>query len=183
KGPLLLFVGRLAEKKGIIYLVKAMPSILKVFSNALLLIVGDGTIREELQNLSKKQKTEKNIIFVGAVSNKDLPQYYATSDIFIGPSVQTKDGDSEGLGLTFVEASFSGCIPIGTTVGGIPDVIVNNKTGLLVPPQDPQSISNGVISLLKNKNMMNNMKKNARESLLKKFDWKTVSAQYSKLYR
>jgi len=181
-GPFLLFVGRLAEKKGVKYLLRAMPDIIKAFPKTILLIIGEGTIKIDLEKLTNVLGIRKNVFFVGGIPNAQLPNYYATADIFIGPSIQTKDGDTEGLGLTFVEASFSGAIPIGTVVGGISDVIKNNKTGFLVPQKSSYDIAETVIKVLKNPERMSQVKSNARAYVYKKFDWETVTTKYKKFY-
>lgn len=182
EGPLLLFVGRLAEKKGVRYLLQAMPDIIRVIPNIKLLIIGQGTLEKELKTLSKNIDIENNTYFIGAIPNSDLPKYYATADIFIGPSIQTGDGDTEGLGLTFIEASFSGCIPIGTNIGGIPDVINNKKTGFLVKEKNPKNIAETVINLLSDSKLISNIKLYTRLQTIKKFDWENVSDKYKYLF-
>lgn len=177
-GPFLLFVGRLAEKKGIKYLIQAMPSIIKQFSLAKLLIIGTGGLEDELVKLTKELKLTNSVIFVGGLPNSELPQYYATADIFIGPSIKTKDGDTEGFGLTFVEASLSGCVPIGTDVGGITDIIKNKDTGYIIKSKSPKSITSAVIKIL-NKKTINSL--NMRNKIAKKFDWDIISKKYAKL--
>jgi glycosyltransferase involved in cell wall biosynthesis len=181
-GPLFLFVGRFAEKKGVRYLIEAMPEITKQFIDARLLIIGEGTLENELKKLTQKLKLEQNITFIGPLPNNQIPNYYATADIFVGPSIQTQEGDTEGLGLTFVEASLSGCIPIGTDVGGISDVIQNHKTGILVPPKDPQRLADAITYLLKNKSSMQTLKQQARTQTIKTFDWKIIKDKYKQLY-
>ncbi len=183
QGPFLLFVGRLADKKGVEYLLKAMPQIVKEFPKTKLLIVGEGTIEEKLQKLSHKLNLAENVFFVGALPNTELPKYYGTADIFIGPSIKTHDGDTEGLGLTFVEASFAGCIPIGTDIGGISDVIKDNESGFLINEKDPQSIAHLVIKLLKNDKLRNTIKKNSRDLTIKQFDWHVITQKYNTIYR
>src|SRR5205807_7288673 len=101
KGPLLLFVGRLAEKKGVRYLLDAMPAIVQKFPTVTLLIIGEGNLKKELEEYTVTRNITEYIFFLGALSNTELPAYYATADIFIVPSIQTKDGDTEGLDLTF----------------------------------------------------------------------------------
>jgi glycosyltransferase involved in cell wall biosynthesis len=181
-GPFLLFVGRLAEKKGVQYLLKALPTIIKVFPKTVLVVIGEGTLKYELVELAKELNISKNVIFTGSINNSDLPKYYATADIFIGPSIQLNDGDTEGLGLTFVEALLSGCIPIGTNVGGISDVIQNEKTGILIDERNPKSIANSVMRLLKENKLIKSIKKNSREMTIKKFDWPVIKLAYKDLY-
>lgn len=181
-GPLLLFVGRLVEKKGVSYLIQALSQIVKSFPGVKLLIIGNGPLESELKQLVINLNLQKFIFFLGPIQNKDLPKYYATSDIFIGPSIKTSEGDTEGLGLTFVEASFSGCIPIGSNIGGIPDVIINNESGLLINEKDSEKIADSVISLLKNKSAMMKIRRKSRILTVKKFDWKIISEQYRQTY-
>lgn len=181
-GPFLLFVGRLAEKKGVRYLIEAMPDVLKTFPKTKLLIIGEGTLYHELESLAHQLNISKNIIFSGPIPNKELPKYYATANIFIGPSITTKDGDTEGLGLTFIEASLSESVPIGSDVGGISDVIKNAKTGFLVKEKNHLQISDVIIKLLKNTTLMKELQQNARDYCLKTFDWGIVQKKYAKVY-
>lgn len=181
-GPFLLFVGRLAEKKGVKYLIEAMPKIVLKFPKTKLLIIGEGTLEEELKSLTNDLNLQNNIIFLGAIPNKDLPKYYATADIFIGPSIKVKDGDTEGFGLTFAEASFSGCIPIGTDVGGISDIIKNRENGYLIKQKNSDAIAKVVIKILNNKKISANIKKLLIPSLVNRFDWKNIKNQYQFLY-
>jgi glycosyltransferase involved in cell wall biosynthesis len=178
-GPFLLFVGRLSEKKGVKYLIEAMSGIVKRFPNVKLLIIGDG---EEKDNLLKQAKKtglfNKNIIFTGAIPNSELPKYYATADIFIGPSIVGKRGDTEGFGLVFVEAIGSGCATIGTDLPAISDIIIDGKTGFIVKQKSSEGISNKVIELLENKKLHEIIKKEGREYVLNKFDWNIIKNKY-----
>jgi len=178
-GKILLFVGRLEEKKGVEYLIKAMPAIIKKAPKVKLLIIGSGTLENELKKLSFRLKLNKHVIFIGALSNKELPRYYAIADIFIGPSVKTRGGDAEGFGLTFVEAIFSGTPVIGTSAGGIPDIISKIEIGRIVKQKNPNAIVNEIIKLLsKRKNPK--IKTNKMKDLIK-FDWDNISLEYIKL--
>jgi len=84
KGPSLLFVGRLAEKKGVKYLIDAMPKVIEEYPETKLLIVGSGPLENGLKAQVKNLNLENNVIFTGAIPNNELPSYYATADIFIG---------------------------------------------------------------------------------------------------
>ncbi len=183
KGPFLLSVGRLAEKKGIEYLIQAMQPVLKEYPNAKLTIVGDGPERENLENLANNLNLKENVIFVGRVSKKGLPEYYATADIFIGPSIVTKSGDTEGLGVVFLEAIASGTAVIGSNVGGIPDIIKDRYTGLLVEQKNPKQLAEKITFLLKNPRIRKRLIKNAQKHINKNYSWKTVAAKFEKIYK
>jgi glycosyltransferase involved in cell wall biosynthesis len=178
-GPFLLFVGRLAEKKGVRYLLDAMPEVIKEFPKTKLMIIGTGTLEDELKKLARKLGLQKSVIFMGAMENKELPKYYATADIFIGPSITAKSGDSEGLGLTFVEAGFCGCNLIGSNIGGISDVI-NKNNGVLTKEKDAKDISDKIIELIKNP--ITNKKK-IRKELVNKFDLDVIKRKYGEILK
>lgn len=108
-GPLLLFVGRLTDKKGIYYLIEAMPDIIRHQPKAKLLIIGHGEEQERIQNIIKQKQLADNILLLGGISNQELPQFYATADIFIAPFIISNDGDREGMPVTILEALASNC--------------------------------------------------------------------------
>src|SRR3989338_5668840 len=178
---IILSVGRLAEKKGIIYLITAMPMILKKFPKAKLVIAGDGSERQSLERKVKEMGVDNNVIFAGNVKNSELPEYYSSSDVFVGPSIITKKGDTEGLGVVFLESIAAGTPVIGSNVGGIPDIIIHGKTGLLVEQKSPQEIADSVIKILSNKNLAKNLIKNAKKHISKKYSWDTIEKEFSEL--
>lgn len=175
-GPFLLFVGRLAEKKGVQYLLKAMPDVIQKYPTAKLMIIGSGPLEKALKKLTDELQILSNTIFLGSIHNSELPKYYATADIFIGPSIRAQSGDTEGFGLTFVEAGMSGVWLIGSNVGGIGDIIVNGKNGYLINQKDPQDIADKIIYSL------NSPPLKPERSLLSKYDWSTISRKYIDLF-
>ncbi len=181
-GPLLLFVGRLAEKKGLIYLLRAMPKVLKQIPSTKLLIIGEGPLENQLKAEAKYFGIEQQVFFLGPKPHAELAKFYATADIFVGPSIMVKEGDTEGLGLTFAEASVSGCIPIGTTAGGIRDVIKQGITGYIVPQKDEESLAKTIIQILKDPAALK-IKKNGPIQTQKKFDWTIVAEKYKQVYQ
>jgi len=109
------------------YLIRAMPDVIRNLPKAKLMIIGDGLEKERLVNLANELKLGNSILFAGKIKNEDLPKFYASADVFVGPSIITEKGDTEGLGVVFLEAIASGTCVIGTNVGGIPDIIKNNE--------------------------------------------------------
>jgi len=180
--PLLLFVGRLTEKKGVDFLIDAMPLVLSEIPAAKLLIVGSGELDGKLRDKVKRLGLEKYIEFTGSIPNSELPQYFATADIFIGPSITTLKGDAEGFGLTFVEAIMSGCLVIGTKTGGIGDIIQDNETGLLVAEKNPAALAEKIIYAVKHNEEMQRLKKTARVCCLNKYDWPIITERYTGIF-
>jgi glycosyltransferase involved in cell wall biosynthesis len=181
KGPFLLFVGRLTEKKGGRYLIEAMPALMKQNPEVKLLVIGTGEEKMNLQHLTQNLSISNNVIFAGAIPNNELPAYFATADIFIGPSIKVEGGDTEGFGLTFVEAAMSGCIIVGTNVGGISDIIVDGETGFLVPEKDPKALAVTLCDILEQLDTLSNITTAARQKMISQFDWQKIAEKYREI--
>ncbi len=182
-GPFLLYVGRLTEKKGVRYLIDAIPGVLQKIPDAKLLIVGSGELEEELKEQVISLGLSGQIQFAGSVPNRDLPEYYAAADIFIGPSIAAKSGDTEGFGLTFVEAAMSGCLVVASDIGGIRDIIQENETGFLVDPLDTRLLADKIRYALQHEEQLNQMREKSRHRCVEKYDWKVIAARYVKLFK
>lgn len=181
KKEFILSVGRLAEKKGIKYLITAMKKVIKELPEAKLIIIGDGPERKNLELLTKKLNLDKNIVFTGTIENKYLPEFYVTADLFVGPSIITKSGDTEGLGVVFLEALASGTCVVGSNVGGIPDIIEHNKTGLLVRQKDSKQLANAIIKLLSKPKLRERLVLNAQKHIKSRYDWETIGKRFNEL--
>ncbi|MBS3166630.1 glycosyltransferase family 4 protein [Candidatus Woesearchaeota archaeon] len=182
KDRFILSVGRLAEKKGIKYLILALPIVLKKFPKLKLVIIGDGPEKEKLMNLVKEVKLEKNILFANKLINNKLPEYYATADLFVGPSIVTLSGDTEGLGVVFLEALASETPVIGSNVGGIPDIIKDGKTGLLVEQKNSEKLAETIIYALSNYEESKSLAKNGREYIKARYSWENVSNKFDEIF-
>ena len=159
-----------------------MPEILNDFSNAKLIIVGDGNEKENLEKLTKKLKLENNIIFTGKLPNNKLPRYYATADVFIAPSIKDSYGWVEAMGIVFLESLSSGTPIIGSNIGGIPDIIRDNETGLLVEQKNSKEIAIAVKKILKDKNFARKLVKNGQNFIKTNYSWDSVSYRFKKVY-
>jgi glycosyltransferase involved in cell wall biosynthesis len=182
QGPLILFVGRLEEVKGVRYMIEALPRIRNSFPKIRMLIIGEGPLQKGLKALVSKLNLQSSVIFLGAIPQAELPAYYATADIFISPAIRTSEGREEGFGLTFVEASFSGCLIVGTKTGGIIDIIENNKTGFLVKEKSSEEIAKLIVTLLKDRSLMKKIKNNARSTNLKRYTWEATREKFNVIY-
>jgi glycosyltransferase involved in cell wall biosynthesis len=178
EGPFLLFVGRLAEKKGVKYLLDAMPEVLKQNPKTKLMIIGTGPLEKELKHQTRDLKIEKNVIFMGAIQNSLLPKYYATADIFIGPSIVAEGGDREGFPTVFLEA-MSSEIPILTTrIEGINEIIKEGKNGFIVNQKSSKEIIEKITYLLKSRRILERIGKISRKIAKEKYDWSIINKEY-----
>ena len=139
--PVVLFVGRLAEVKGVTYLIEAMKQV-----DAILAIVGEGPLRQELER--QAAPLGDKIRFLGGKTHDELATIYASADVFVAPSVKAKDGGVEGFGLVFLEAMASGLPVVASRAGGIPDLVHDGENGLLVPPAEPQALAEAINQVL-----------------------------------
>lgn len=180
-GPFLLYVGRLTEKKGVGFLIESMTRVIQEFPACKLLIIGSGELKDVLTQKVEELRLLDNVIFLGALSNQEIPPFYATADLFIGSSIQTEEGDTEGFGLTFVEAAMSGCMIVGSDVGGISDIIKDNETGFLVPEKDSKAIADRVIYCLQNMERVKGIRERARKRCIDQYDFQVIARRYSEL--
>tara|TARA_B100000700_G_scaffold221892_1_gene244374 strand:- start:1106 stop:2317 length:1212 start_codon:yes stop_codon:yes gene_type:complete len=147
---LLLFVGRVNEEKGVKELIEATKMLLDNGYSVHLAIVGRGHQEQQYKDLTAELNIENSVTFVGWVNSSEIYHYYAAADIFVGPSKRADDGWVEAQGLTFVEAMLAGCKVVGTNSGGIPDAVIDGKTGWLAEPGNAISLSDKIKRALDN---------------------------------
>ena len=159
-----------------------MPAILNEFPKTKLVLVGYGPKEADFKSQIKKLGLENCIIFAGGKSRLELSRYYATADIFIGPSIVAKGGDTEGQPAAFIEAMASKTAIVASDVGGIKDMIEDGKTGLMVPQKDSGQITKAIFRLCKDNALKQHLEENGKQHIMKKFRWKAVAKQYMSIY-
>lgn len=175
----ILFVGALTRwhrYKGLNILIKAFMEIQRQLTEARLLIVGDGDLKPEYQALSSP--ITQKVIFAGNVNDDELPNYYATSDLLVLPSIDR----SEGSGLTILEANATAKPVVASNVGGIPSVVTHGVNGLLVPPRDEKTLAKTIINLMKNEAGLLEMGLNGRR-IAEAHGWKHIAKKTEELYK
>jgi colanic acid/amylovoran biosynthesis glycosyltransferase len=146
-----LFVGRLVEKKGCDLLIRAMFKVQQQVSGAQLIIIGDGPLRASLEQLAKDLNV--NCVFLGSRSSEQIKQALQRASIFCAPSRTAKNGDSEALGIVFLEAQAMGVPVVSSLHGGIPEAVIHGKTGLLAPEGDYHFLAEHLQSLLQREDL------------------------------
>ncbi|MDD5044355.1 MAG: glycosyltransferase family 4 protein, partial [Candidatus Omnitrophica bacterium] len=139
------FIGRLERIKGLDYLIEASVSVLKNNPLAVFLIVGEGSLHKKLEKKVNSLGLASAYIFSGWRDN--IPDLFSAIDLLVLPSL------NEAVGIVLVQAQAMGIPVVATKVGGIPEIIKDNQTGILVPPRNPQKLARAMSSLLKNKDM------------------------------
>lgn len=178
----ILFVGRLVERKGLPGLVAAVQG-LPATLGARLDIVGDGPERARLEALIRERGLSERAVVRGRVSPAELSEAYASADVLALPSVLDSRSDTEGLGVVLLEAMSYGVPVIGSQVGGIPDIIVDGETGLLVPPGDTAALMAGLRRLAEDRALAARLGAAGRAHVREHFSWGRIVAQWEECYK
>lgn len=168
-------IGRLSKEKGVHYLLKAGSEIIATYPNVKILIIGNGPERQNLEILAKQLRISENVIFCGF--QKNVTEFYHLIDIVVLPSI------TEGLPIVLLEALTYSKPVVATRVGGIPEVITNGKTGILVEPQNPSRLAEGIIRILRNSDETNRMVSEGRKLVEEHFNSKDWGKKIEKVYQ
>ena len=177
----LLFVGRLADKKGVNVLLEAMAR-LKDMPDLSLHVIGSGPEEARLKQQAASLGLEKIVDFVGPVPNRDLPLWYQRSSVLVFPSVVTPYGDQEGLGLVPVEALACGCAVVASDLAAVKDVIRDRETGLLAPAGDARQLAETLHVILWDQELRGRLATQGRTWAVEQFDWNHIAECYGALF-
>jgi glycosyltransferase involved in cell wall biosynthesis len=144
--PVVLFVGRLVEKKGCEYLLRAMLKVQQILPKTQLIIIGDGKLRSPLERMAKQLLI--NVQFLGAQPNTKVKEWMNKAQVFCVPSIRAESGDSEAFGIVFAEAQAMGLPVVSHYHGGIPEVVKHGETCFLVQEKDIEGLAYYLIKLL-----------------------------------
>lgn len=159
--PVIGMIAFLRREKGQSVLIEAAPTILSRFPNVYFLLVGSGGDERRLRGLAREKGIERHVIFTGY--RTDIPRLLTAIDLFVAPSF------SEALGISILEAMSMEKPVIASNVGGIPEVISNEKNGLLIPPGDPGAFAEAILSLLCNSQRAEKLGKSARKTVEERY--------------
>lgn len=181
-GPLkLLFVGRLVERKGVEVLVRALAGVASL-PDAELTVIGAGERAEVIERTARMHGVADRVHLRGTVTREELVQCYANHDVFILPAVVDAKGDTEGLGVVLLEALRFERPVIASDIGGIPDIIEHERTGLLVPPGDPAALGAAIETLAGNREQARQMACRGRQVASDRFGWDRVLENTNRVY-
>ncbi len=169
------FIGRLEEQKGLTYFFRAAA---KLSDEALpdfsVVIVGEGTLKEALTSEAMSLKLS-NVHFTGF--QRETPRFFKLFDVFVFPSL------FEGLPVVLIEAMAAGCAVVSTTIGSVTELIDNGKSGLLVPPRDPDAIATALKKVLTNEALRRELGEQARFRANSKFSVETMIKRTEAIYK
>jgi len=171
----ILFVGSLIKRKGVNFLLEAFSKVTPNFPNTELLIVGEGSEKDDLLNLAEKLGIQSKVTFLGSISPTDVKFHMQQARVFVLPSIE------EGLGVVLLEALACGTPCVGSRVGGIPDVL-NANVGILITPGDIHGLAQAICEILSDSNNWSKMSFEARKRAESIFSWKKIASQIVKEY-
>ncbi|SCK27745.1 phosphatidylinositol alpha-1,6-mannosyltransferase [Streptomyces sp. WMMB 714] len=180
--PVVVCVSRLVPRKGQDTLIRAMPRVLAEVPGAVLLIVGGGPYREELEKLAEATGVADAVRFTGPVPWEELPAHFGAGDVFAMPCRTRRKGlDVEGLGIVYLEASATGLPVVAGDSGGAPDAVLDGETGWVVRGGAPEEAAERVSTLLKDPALRARMGERGRDWVAERWRWDALAEQLKTL--
>jgi len=177
KESIVLSVAQLIPRKGLIYLIRAVPEVLKSVPNVKFIIAGEGPERPKLEEEIKQLGVGNAVRLVGGAPYDMVPKFYAATDVFVLPTLY------DAMPHAVYEAMAMEKPVVATRVGGIPEVIENGSDGLLVDSMKPDEIAKAIITLLKNRELATRLGKNALKKIKEGYTWEKIVQQYEQAYK
>jgi glycosyltransferase involved in cell wall biosynthesis len=174
-GPVIGAVGRLSEEKGVGWLLRAMPAVLAREPAARLVVVGDGPEEPDLRALVSELGIGRSVTFLGP--RGDVARLLAAFDVYVLPSLR------EGLPMAILEAMAAGLPVVASSVGGVPSVVEEGVTGLLVPPKDPDRLAAAICSALVDDRLRLSCSVTGPRLVRSRYSTAAMTRQYERLYR
>ncbi len=180
--PMILFVGRMVEKKGVTYLLKAMRKVNAKHPEARLVLIGDGPLRASLEQEACELRLP-NVLFAGTMDSTAVRKYMAKAALLVAPSVTAASGDSEGLPIVACEAQAMGLPVVGTRHAGIPEVVKDRKTGFIVAERSPEELGDAILTLLRSRGLRTYFGAIARMNICQNFCLERQTRKLEDVYR
>ncbi len=170
----ILFVGRIIERKGIEYIIKCIPKVIENFNDTVFVLIGNGEYKLQAEKFCEELEVEEHVIFLSNISDTTLFDYYKSAEIFILPSL------SEGLPTTILESMYFGIPVISTDIPGIRSHFKDNA--ILIPPKNEKELSKAIIRLLSDKEFAMSLRIKGNNLVTGKYTWDKVSKEYINIY-
>lgn len=176
KQKLILSVGRLSRRKGFDQVIQSLAKLRDENIDVHYAIIGIGEDKDFLENLAKKEQVEHYFHGLGHVSIEDLPRWYNTADLFIMPNREI-NGDTEGFGMVFLEASACGKAVISGDAGGTGDAVIHNETGLRIDASELDNVTLALKKLLLDNELTEQFGHNGLNRARQNYSWDSVASK------
>jgi glycosyltransferase involved in cell wall biosynthesis len=171
------FVKHLEVEYGPEYLIRAMGLIVDRHPQTRLLMAGSGDLHGRLEELTGQLGLTRNISFLGAIEHHQVPELLRSVDIFVMPSIR------EEFGVAAVEAQAMEIPVVATRIGGVPEVVLDEETGILVEPGNSEQLAQAILTLIEDPALRRQMGKRGRRHVLANYRWEDNAAMMEKLYQ
>ncbi|BAU10249.1 glycosyl transferase group 1 [Leptolyngbya sp. NIES-3755] len=178
---IVLFVGRLVEKKGCEFLIRAMAEVQKVLPEVKLVVIGEGSLRQSLETLAAKLL--RSYTFLGSQPPEVVKSWMQKSKVFSVPSLTAQTGDAEGFGLVFAEAQATGLPVVSFASGGVPEAVAHEETGFLAIEQDNEKLAFYLLQLLSNEALWQKFSFQAQHRVQTLFNLATQTRKLEAIYQ
>ena len=145
----IVFVGRLVEKKGLVYLLRALGEVQRQCPEAELQIIGSGPLEQSLKEAARSLGVGESVHFMGALSHAEVVRQLHRSVVACVPSIIDSKGETDGMPTVVLEAMAAGVRVVGSDVDGIPDILINHENGWLARPGDPEDLGRALMEALR----------------------------------
>jgi phosphatidylinositol alpha-1,6-mannosyltransferase len=180
KHPIILTLARIEARKGHKIVLEALSVLLKKYPSMLYIMAGDGPNKSVVQEYAKKLKISNNIHFLGWITEPEKSALLKITDLFV-MTPHIDDESVEGFGMSFIDAAFHGVAVVGTDNGGIPDAIIDGKTGLIAKTSDVIDIRSKIDYLLSDKTKRLELGNAGKKNALSKYTWDKKVHEYLNL--
>jgi glycosyltransferase involved in cell wall biosynthesis len=177
-----LQASRLVQKKGLATALHAFTHFLGHYPRATLTIAGEGPMREELQELTRKLKIHDRVALPGFLPPEKLRDIYYAAHIFLHPSETGSDGNQEGIPNAMLEAMATGLPVFATDHGGIPEAIESGVSGILVPERDYEALSQALVKAVQDRDLLARLARNGANAVAQKFDQQNQIRRLEEIY-
>lgn len=188
--PVMLYVGRITPRKGLLYFVEnILHEIIVAMPNSILIVIGDDANdalqgvsdeRSRVSSVLKEKKLEASVRFLGSCSDDELSSAYFASDVLVFP-VQPSSHDVEGFGMVAIEAAAHGLPTVAFSVGGVPDAISDGVCGVLIPPGNNTAFAQAIINYATQQR--NSRQIDACRKFAERFRWNEFGGQLREIFK
>jgi len=173
---IIMFVGPVIQRKGVEYLIKSIPKVLrKTGGDSVFVLVGGGEFLNQAHQLTKEMQISDHVIFTGRLTEEELIETYRCADLFVLPSL------SEGMPTSILEAMYFGLPVVATDISGVKDHF--KDVALLVPPKNEDRLAEAIVKMLDDAKLRGRLSRTGVELVKSKYTWDAVANEYEKIYK
>ena len=180
--PIVFTAGRLVRKKGLEYLVDGTVPLARRWPSLRVVIAGGGDLEDELRARARHAGVAGHVVFLGPISQADMPRWLAAADVVAVPSVRDDAGNVDGLPNVVMETLASGTPLVATPAGGIASVVEDGRTGRLVPERDAEALARAIGSVLADPASARDLGRAARQLVNDRYTWEHVAERFEHIF-